>query len=488
MRKMTKPKNIVLLMADQHQADMMGCAGDSFALTPNIDKLAKQGALFERAYCQGPLCMPARASLMTERFVRDHGVFENFSDIPPEMATFPQRLREAGFHTCEIGKMHLWPHGVTKVTRASEMAGLLGQLGFAEPIETVGKLASARYDTPYTDYLSQNRLLDAYREFIRVQHHIGGDVKAWDASSGPLDEAHYVDVWHGRRAADWIRQYRSDKPFFLWVGFPGPHDPYDAPLSARARFAKKDVPMPRSKSLPELPDVGPMRFFLEWLFRYSDSETMTDDAIRAMRLAYYANISLIDDAVGDIVSALAHTGQLEDTWIVYTSDHGELMGEHRMIAKMIFFEQAVRVPLIIRPPGGGRATTVDEPVQLMDLAATFRDIAGAEGVAQSAAHSLRRVVEGGAEPFEQDVIVSENFGFAMFLKGRHKLIVYEDELAPVQLFDLQDDPAEDRNLVDDPAYAGIVREIMDAHVRPFFRTKPLRPHLNIVQRRGARVV
>lgn len=484
---MKKQKNIVLLMADQHQASMMGCAGDNFALTPNIDALARQGTLFERAYCQGPLCMPARASLMTERFVRDHGVFENFSNIPEELPTFTQKLREAGYHTCEIGKMHLWPHGMLDITRASEMAPVLERLGFSEPIETVGKLASMRYDTPYTDYLSRLNILDEYRAFIRTHQHIGGSTHAWDSTPGPVAQQHYADIWHGERTANWIENYRSDAPFFLWVGFPGPHDPYDAPLAARARFGGAAVPMPHSNVRPQLPEAGPLRFFLEWLFRYCDSETMTDDAIRAMRLAYYANISLIDDAVGRIVSALKATGRFDDTWIVYTSDHGEMMGEHRLIAKMAFFEQAVRVPLVIRPPGGNGGKVVREPMQMMDLAATFREIAGAGDIAESAAHSLRPTVDSNSKPFGQEVIISENFGFAMFLKGPHKLVVYEDDLEPVQLFDMETDPTEDQNILADPAYSRVVTELMDQYVRPFFKVKAQRPHADIVKRRAARV-
>ena len=479
---MAKPSNIVLLMADQHQADMIGCAGDAFALTPNLDRLAQGGTRFARAYCQGPLCMPARASLMTERYVRDHGVFENANSIPAHMPTFPQRLREAGYHTAEIGKMHLWPHGHVKVANVSEMAGYLGELGFGEPIETVGKLASARYDTEYTDYLAGQGLLGAYRRFIREQHHAGGDLAAWDAQPGPTSAEQFVDTWHGERTAAWIRTYDSEQPFFLWLGFPGPHDPYDAPASAIDRFGDAKVPMPRSSTLPDVGEAGPLRIFFEALFKYSDSATMTDAAIETMRRAYYANIALIDDAVGRIVEALADTGRLDDTWIVYTSDHGELMGEHRMIAKMAFFEQAVRVPLIVRPPGGSPRRVVGEPVQLMDLAASFRDIAGAAPIAGSAAKSLRPAVEGRGPAPRHEAIVSENYGFAMVLEGPHKLVVYEDELLAVQLFDLEADPAEDRNLIADPAYAQVVRRLMDTRVRPFLATPPLRPHPDMVQR------
>lgn len=483
---MTKP-NILLLMADQHQADMMGCVGDRFAQTPNMNRLAAEGTLFERAYCQGPLCMPARASLMTERFVRDHGVFENSSDIPLPMATFTQRLREAGYHTAEIGKMHLWAHGYVSIKRASEQAGRLQELGFSEPIETVGKLATARYDTPYSDYLASQNLLDDYRQFIREQHHFGGKVPAWDAAPGPIEATQYVDTWHGDRTVSWIKNYDSEKPFFMWVGFPGPHDPYDAPRSARERFVAADVPMPRSLKLPEVPESGPLQVFLEWLFRYSDSASMTDRAIANMRHAYYANIALIDDAVGRIVDALASAKLLDNTWVIYTSDHGEFMGERRMVAKMAFYEQAVRVPLIIRAPGGAKARVVRDPVQLMDLAATFRDIAGAGEISESAANSLRAIVEKGSDAPKDDVIVSENFGFAMFLKDRHKLVVYEDDVLPVQLFDLQEDPTEDHNLIADSAYKAIVQEMMETHARPFLKRKPARPHPDLVKRAGRRV-
>ncbi|MGH7010652.1 MAG: sulfatase-like hydrolase/transferase, partial [Caulobacteraceae bacterium] len=390
---MARRPNIVLLMSDQHQAGMMGCAGDSFAPTPNIDRLAAAGTVFERAYCQGPLCMPARASLATELYVRDHGVFENASIIPSGTATFMQRLSESGYHTAEIGKMHLWVHGRTQVQDAAEMAPWLRELGFAEPIETVGKLASARYRTPFTTYLEKKGLLEPYREYIRSQQHGGGPIPQWDARPGPLDGPDYIDTWHGERTADWIRAYDSDRPFFLWVGFPGPHDPYDAPRSAIDRLANASVPMPRSLQRPRVPHDGPLKVFLELFLAYSDSAHMTEAAIGPMRRAYYANLALIDEAVGRIVEALEETGRLDDTWIIYTSDHGDLMGEHRMIAKMVFYEPSVRVPLVVRPPGGIAPLRVATPVQLMDLAATFREIAGAEPIAASAAASLTGAVE-----------------------------------------------------------------------------------------------
>lgn len=489
---MEKKPNIVFLMSDQHRADMMACAGDPVAQTPNIDWLAGQGVRFDRTYCQGPLCMPARASLVTERFVRDHGVFENSSEIPAGMPTFMTKLDEAGYHTAEVGKMHLWMHGGRRAGHTANMIPFLQGLGFNDAIETVGKLASYGHDSAYTDYLESRGLLKSYRSFISAQKHCGianandhkGDLMGWSAEPGPLAVEDYVDVWHGRRAVEWIEQYNDDKPFFLWVGFPGPHDPFDAPAEAVRRFAGADIPMPKSVQRPELPeDDGPYKTFLHRMLAYSDSATMDDAAIVAMRRAYYGNIALIDDAVGRIVDALQKRGALDNTWVIYTSDHGEMMGEHRMMAKMVFYEPAVRVPLVVRPPKGTPARVVHDPVQLMDLAATFREIAGAGDIPQSAASSLVSSIVKSEKPLSPDVIASENFGLAMFLTEQHKLIVYEDDLSPVSLFDMQNDPWEDHNLVKDPASRDVVEAMMESHVRPFLSTKPLRPHSPSLLRR-----
>jgi arylsulfatase A-like enzyme len=481
---MSDRPNIVFVMSDQHRADMMGCAGDPVVKTPNMDRLAAEGIRFERAYCQGPLCMPSRASMLTERYVRDHGVFENASQVSEGTPTFLQGLRQAGYHTCEIGKMHLWPHGLVRDKNVSSMHDLLVSYGFDEPIETVGKLASLVHDTVYTDYLRDKGLLDRYRDFIGRLRHAGraNGAPAWRAEPCPLALEDYADVWHGARAAKWIEDYSRPKPFFLWVGFPGPHDPWDAPAEAVEQYRHAEIPMPRSLNRPAVPPSGPFNVMLTAFLAYSDSATMTEEAITGMRRAYYANLTVIDAGLGRIVEALRKKGLLDNTWIVYTTDHGEMMGEHRMLAKMVFYEPSVRVPIIIRPPGGAQARTVRERVQLMDLAATFREIAGAAAIEQSAANSLMPSLAGEREPAALDALPSENFGFAMFLTDRHKLVVYEDTCEPGQLFDLLEDPAEDRNLCGDPGHAALVERLMRDHARPFLATQPLRPHPSIVAR------
>jgi choline-sulfatase len=477
--------NIVLVMADQHRADMMGCAGDAGVLTPNLDRLAADGVRFSRVSCQGPLCMPARASFMTERYVRDHGVYTNWAEIAPDSPTYVWALREAGYHTTLLGKAHLYKDE-DGAAHIDDLAPRLQALGFSEVHETGDKFSGS---TPnrYTDHLRERGLLDAYRRHIADRSYQGDNetganatkrVPMWDATPMPVPLDDYIDAWHGFEAARWIDRYDRPEPFFLFVGFPGPHDPWDAPRGAVDRYRDVDISMPRSTTRPNADGAGRYGALLRAFLHLSDTDTMDDDAIRGMRRAYSADISVIDDGVGHIVDALARRGALDDTWIVYTSDHGEMGGNHGMMSKCVLFEQAVRVPLIVRPPRGCAPRVVDGLVEHLDVPATVREIAGAPALPESEGRSLLGSVLGDdvAADGTRTVSVSENWGFASFETERYKLVVDEDACSPCQLFDLADDPTEDHDLLADPGAKPVVDELMDTHVRPFLQTPPVRPH------------
>ncbi len=479
--------NIVLVMSDQHRADMMGCAGDPSVLTPSLDALAAAGVRFSRVSCQGPLCMPSRASFMTERYVRDHGVFTNWEEIPADSPTYVRALREAGYHTALLGKAHLYLDENLPIAHMNEMAGRLEALGFAEVFETGDKFMPT-VPTRYSDYLASGGLLDAYRAHIAERAYQGDNetgqnatksVPMWDSTPMPIPLASYVDAWHGAQAVRWIEDYERDAPFFLFVGFPGPHDPWDAPAEAVARYDGVDISMPVSTKRPVVEGTGSYGNLLRGFLGLSDTKTMTEDAIRGMRRAYAADISVIDDAVGGIVGALERKGVLDSTWVVYTTDHGEMAGSHGLMSKCVLYEPAVRVPLIVRPPGGCAPRVVDSLVEQLDVPVTVRSIAGAPDIAGSEGQSLLGAIGGGAPPL-RDVAVSENWGFAVFETERHKLVLDEDAMAPCQLFDLAEDPAEDVDLLGDPQAADVVEELMETHVRPFFRTPPARPHASIL--------
>lgn len=475
--------NIVLVMSDQHRADMMGCAGDPSVLTPSLDALASEGVRFSRVSCQGPLCMPARASFMTERYVRDHGVFTNWEEIAPDSPTYAWALREAGYHTALLGKAHLYREENLTVTHIDEMAGRLEGLGFAEVFETGDKFIP-KIPTRYSDYLEQEGLLETYRRHIADRSYQGENedgqnatkcVPMWDSTPMPLPLHAYVDTWHGERAVQWIESYDRPDPFFLFVGFPGPHDPWDAPEEAVRRYRDVDISMPASTARPAIEGTGRYGALLNGFLWVSDSETMTDDAIRGMRRAYAADISVIDHAVGLILDALARKGIADETWVIYTSDHGEMAGSHGLMSKCVLYEPAVHVPLVVRPPGGCAPAVVDSLVEHVDVPATVREIAAAPALERSEGRSLLATVRDGA-PTDREVAVSENWGFAVFETDRYKLVVDEDAGTACQLFDLAEDPHEDHDLLPDPGSAPVADEIMETHVRPFFRTPPARPH------------
>ncbi len=487
------PLNILLIMSDQHRASVMGCAGDPVVQTPNLDRLAAEGIRFDNVYCQGPLCMPARASLLTERYVRDHGVFRNSWDTPTDLPTFVGDVAAAGYHTSCIGKMHLWVHGGgrrasgptaagprTRDTR--QRAGQMRGYGFAEPIETVGKLATVNITSEYTDYLVSRGRYGAYREWVAARRYgsetVDGQPRRlpiWTTGSNPVTGEDYIDAWHGRRAAQWIEEYDRDQPFFQWVGFPGPHDPWDAPAEYADLYRRLDMPMPSSLRRPELPGDGPFRSFLDFFLNvHSDSASLTDAVIAEIRRYYYGNITVIDEAIGHMLKALERRGLLDQTWVIYTSDHGEMMGEHRMLTKMVFYEPSVKVPLIIRPPGGCAPRVVPDLAEHLDLAATIRDIARSAGDPTFEGRSLLGWADGGTG-YSRAAVFSENFGLGMVRTPGHKLVFAEDTGEPVQLFDLAEDPLEDANLVSSDAHRETRDALMGTLVRPFLAPGVVRP-------------
>jgi arylsulfatase len=227
------------------------------------------------------------------------------------------------------------------------------------------------------------------------------------------------------------------------------------------------MPGPGSLARPELPRDGTLREFLDYLLNvHSDSPSLTDAVIAEIRRFYYGNITLIDEAIGRMLRALERRGLLDETWVIYTSDHGEMMGEHRMLTKMVFYEPSVRVPLIIRPPGGCAPRVVSDLVEHLDLSATIRDIAASAGHPSFAGRSLLGWADGGAG-FARPAVFSENFGLGMVRTHAHKLVYVTDTLEPVQLFDLAADPLEDVNVVARSDYREAREALMDDLVIPF---------------------
>jgi choline-sulfatase len=272
----------------------------------------------------------------------------------------------------------------------------------------------------------------------------------------------------GQRTVRWIEEYDRAAPWLLWVGFGGPHNPWDAPVPYAEQYRAATLPLgPAAR--PETDPATPFGAYLAARLQSSDAESLTEDAVRAMRAAYYANITLIDEQVGAVIEALRRRGMLENTWIIYTSDHGEMAGDHGLLMKRVFYEPAAGVPLIVRPPGGMQGQTVDLLVEQVDLGATFRAIAAAPALGGSEGRSLLACFGWDGVAPARDYAHSETLGYGAFITGRYKLVVDEERGETVQLFDLVTDPSEERNLVHDATHAAVRDQILEEHVRVFLR-------------------
>ena len=408
-------------MADQHRADLMGCAGDAGVLTPNLDRLAAEGVRFSRARCQGPLCMPARASFMTERYVRDHGVYTNWAEIAADCADVPAGAARRGLPHDAARQGAPVPRRRPTSRHVDDLAPAARAL--ASP-RCTRPATSSSVATPnrYTDHLARARPArrvpptTSRTAATRARTRPAGARRS-GCRCGTRRRCRCRSTTTSTRGTATTRcggssSYDRDEPFFLFVGFPGPHDPWDAPQAAVDRYADVDaMPMPattrarhrRHRALRRAARRVPRPL------RHRDDDRRRDPR-HAPRVQRRRRV--IDDAVGRIVAALDARGLLDNTWIVYTSDHGEMGGNHGMMSKCVLYEPAVRVPLIVRPPGGcaprssTRSSSTSTCRRRCARSRARRRCSASEG------RSLLGYVTA-TRPEARAVSISENWGFAV---------------------------------------------------------------------------
>jgi choline-sulfatase len=470
---MASKPNIVFILADQHRGDSLGCAGHPAVLTPHLDRLASEGVVFDTCFTNAPLCMPARASLMTGQYVREHGVWNNALEADPSGPSHVRAIRDSGYRTALVGKTHLYMNRPGR-PHTRDYVPVLREWGFEDVHETHGLIQSIFNDSPYTEHLAAKGLLDVHRRHM-LEYTIPwlkGEARPWEDKPSPLPEEDLLDSYIGRKAAEWIRDYDDpQRPFYLQALFLGPHDPYDSPDAWRKLYRSADVPL----GILDKP-AAPVPPYVQWVLDFSHGiQDMTADQMRRMRALYYAKASFIDAQVGAIIGALEGRGMLENTWVVYSSDHGDMLGDHGLTQKVVFYESALRIPLIVRPPGGMPARRAGGLCDLLDLCATLIEMAGAAPLPQSDGRSLlSQILKPGSAahgPEGKGLIVSEVVGYSQARDKRFKLAVEADTLEPVEMFDLEEDPHERRNVVSEPAYEGIRSLIVD-------RLRPLARRLN----------
>ena len=433
--------NIVLMMTDQQRWDTLRFLGFEHMVTPNLDRLARPGIAFSHAFTQGAVCGPSHNSIVSGQYVHTHGVEHNEAWLAPGQPNWIERLRDGGYHTVNIGKMHTAPIRLpcgfnhrTVVENKNYCQGMHGP----DPDD---------YDLYLAHYGLKRPALSYFREVPDWPNYLGAAV--W-----PHDEALFPDNFVGRLSVEAVRAHDFSRPLFLWSGFAGPHDPYDATASTLARY--EDSPIPAPVGIPDELDTKPppQRQLMQGM---DGKETMAaiwwsranPERIRRMRKHYYANITLIDDWVGEIVAAVEARGQLDNTVFVFTSDHGDCLGDHHQVYKFSSHYDAVaRVPLVWAGPGVEALGIGEALVELIDLGPTFLDMAGLEPLAGASGQSLRPLLEGRKDALHETVF--SEYGTRVMARTRDWKLVFYPGQPYGELYDLGADPDELYNLYDEP--------------------------------------
>jgi choline-sulfatase len=450
--------NILMIMADQLTALALPAYGHEVVRTPHLDRLAAEGVLFERAYCNFPLCAPSRASLMSGRLASRIGVYDNAAEFPAAVPTMAHGLRALGYRTCLAGKMHF--------------VGPDQLHGFEERLTTDIYPADFGWTPNW----------DAPDERIDWWYHNMGSVKEAGIAeaTNQLDFDTEVAFQAERRLAEHARA-ADGRPLFLCVSFTHPHDPYAVPLAYWDRYRDEEIDLPRVPPLPE----SAMDAHSRRLARVSDmgAVPITEADVRRARHAYYGEISFVDDQVGKLLWSLERFGLGQDTIVVVTADHGEMLGERGLWYKMHFFEWALRVPLLAWAPGRYRPRRVPLPVSLLDLAPTLVEMGGglAEPAMAGDGRSLVPLIEGRDLPASPVLAEYTAEGATapvlMVRDGDLKLIWSAGD--PPLLFDLATDPDECHNLA--PGAAGDLARL-EAIVRRHWDVEALRAQVLASQR------
>ena len=429
-----KRPNILFLMADQMTVSALSLYGRGGAKAPNLTALGERGVVFDSAYCNSPLCAPARFTMMAGRLPAAIGAYDNGADFPADMPTFAHYLRLAGYRTTLAGKMHF--------------CGPDQLHGFEERLTT---------DIYPADY---GWAPDWERPEIRPTwyHNMLSVVQAGPCvRSNQLDFDEEVAFTAKRHLFD-IARGTDERPFCMVVSFTHPHDPYAILPEYWERYDDAEIDLPEVDIAPEDQDPHSLR-----LRHVSDMDSypLTEAQIRRARRAYYGSISYVDDQIGMLLETLRQTGMAEDTIIVFTGDHGDMLGERGLWYKMSWFEGASRVPMIIHAPGQFAPRRVGASVSLIDLLPTLAEIAG-DGAAPDYATPLdgRSLLPHLSGSGGHDEVIGEYLGegaiapLLMIRRGRFKYVCSAPD--PDQLFDLAADPRELVNLAGDPGHRDVL--------------------------------
>jgi len=424
-------RNLLVIMSDEHNPKVLGCAGHPVIHTPNLDALAARGTAFSAAYTTSPVCIPARAGFACGKYIHQIGYWDNADAYDGSVPSWHHLLRERGHRVASVGKLHF------------RLAG--EDHGFSEEI------------IPMHIYQGKGDLLGLIRDDMPPR----GNSKKMIAMAGPGESTYtFYDKDICSRAQVWLREEavkQADKPWVLFVSFVAPHFPLTAPPEHYYRYWNRELPMPKLYAREERPR-HPYVVDYSRNFNYDDYFESPQDVKKALS-GYFGLVSYLDENIGKILGALRDAGLAEDTVVMYTSDHGDNLGARGLWGKSTMYEEIAGVPLILAGPGVPAGRRVATPVSHVDAFPTILEIAGEKMPSGFPGFSLLKISEG----YKPDrTVLSEYHGmgsttgaFAVRV-GKWKYVHYA-KYAP-QLFDLESDPDETRDLAADPAYAAALEE------------------------------
>jgi choline-sulfatase len=418
-----RPANVVVIMSDEHHPRAMGVAGHPFAVTPNLDRLAARGTRFDAAYCNSPICVPSRASFATGRYVHELGTWDNAIAYDGRVPGWGHALQKSGHRVDSIGKLHY--------RNAEDPTGFDRQY---HPMHIYGGHG-----------MVWGALRDGKADFTERAHTMLDPIGPGTSKYNTYDDriATEAEAWIARAA-----QERHERPWVLFVGFVAPHFPLTVPKDILDLYPADRMPPPRLH--PK--DGHPRHPWLEAQHRMHPVDDGLDDQRRRLATAcYYGLCTWVDRQVGRVLAALERADLAETTRVVYTSDHGDNIGARGMWGKSTHYEDAAGVPMIMAGPDIAHGAVCHTPVSLVDLAPTILGAAGEDPYDWADSLPGRSLLEIAEEPYDATrTVFSEYHAFGspsaayMLRSGNYKYNYYVGY--PPELFDLADDPGEERNL------------------------------------------
>jgi choline-sulfatase len=456
-------------MTDQHRADLMTCAGRDLVSTPNIDRIATRGVRFENAYCPYPVCLASRSSLLTGLYPHHTGAINNNDRLDWRYRTVAHHFAEAGYLTGLIGKMHFndaHKHGFEYYLSINDWLMYLGPKvqHYANEIAS-HQLGDVFYRTVNDDGAGFPDVSDLWDGPSPWAGHV--ERYPFSGVASQLEPEDHLDMFIARETNKFMERYR-DQPFFLVASFMKPHTPFYPPRPWADMYPVDGM------ALPPVGEAGGYPEHIQQRIRHIQS--IGEERLRAARAGYLGNLAFVDSCIGHVCDALERLGLAENTILVYTSDHGEMMGDHGLYQKFCLFEPAVRVPLIVsypkRIPGGKVASALTE---YMGLYPTLAELAGLVAPVESTVVEMPRAprcldatsfadvardpdLEGPPAVYSEYDLRAPGSHY-MIRTRQYKYILNQGAMD--ELYDLKADPGEVVNRIDDPALRGVQGELRE---------------------------